>query len=168
LNQYKSKYRFVGFSDINIDELMSLTGLSDQQAVSSKNRMFSEPLLWLEDDSNIDQFCREMKNHFMRVIRGGRFIHVIGMTDKGKAQGWIKTAYETLYNERYKIMALGDAENDLDMILDSDFPVQIRSLQHEFPSIPEDKNVYRTSAVGPAGWHEAVTRQLQNVGLPGG
>lgn len=165
LNQYKSKYRFVGFSDMNVDKLMSLTGLSGQQALSSQQRMFSEPLLWLEDDANIEQFSHEMKNHSMRVVRGGRFIHVIGMTDKGKAQGWVKTAYETVYNEQYKIMALGDAENDLDMILESDYPVQIRSLRHKFPSIPAEKSVYRTSAVGPAGWYEAVTRQLQNVGI---
>ena len=167
LSQYKSRYGFRGFSDFSITELMSLTGLSARQAVSSTKRGFSEPLLWPEDDSNIEQFRREMENHFMKVVRGGRFTHVIGMTDKGKAQAWVRTAYETFYNRRYEVMALGDAENDLDMILRSDYPVQIRSLQHEFPSIPEDINVYRTSAIGPAGWHEAVTRQLQNMGLLG-
>jgi len=65
-------------------------------------------------------------------------------------------------------MALGDAENDLDMILESDHPAQVRSLYHDFPSLPENNNVYRTIGVGPTGWHEAVMRQLMKMDLLGG
>ncbi|MBL6810368.1 MAG: HAD-IIB family hydrolase [Litoricola sp.] len=168
LGLYKNNYKFKGFSDMSIDELMNLTGLSARKAVSATNRTFSEPFIWLDHGSSIDEFRHEMERHSIRLVRGGRFIHVIGSTDKGEAQTWLKNGYEGFYNQRFEVMALGDAENDLDMILESDHPAQVRSLYHDFPSLPENNNVYRTIGVGPTGWHEAVMRQLMKMDLLGG
>ena len=59
-------------------------------------------------------------------------------------------------------MALGDSENDAQMLADADYPVLIRSEKHGFPNIKTKASIYRTTRTGPSGWHEAVGESFHN------
>ena len=92
----------------------------------------------------------------LRLVMGGRFVHLMGDTDKNLAQRWLVNRMRLIHEKDYKVMALGDSENDAQMLADADYPVLIRSEKHGFPDIDTKSPVYRTKRTGPSGWHEAV------------
>ncbi|CAI8412093.1 MAG: Glucosyl-3-phosphoglycerate/mannosyl-3-phosphoglycerate phosphatase [Gammaproteobacteria bacterium] len=96
------------------------------------------------------------KSEGLRLLRGGRFIHLMGDTDKSLAQRWLANQFRLSHQKDYRVVALGDSQNDVQMLADADFPVLVRSNRHDFPRVDTDADIYRTRRVGPSGWYEAI------------
>ena len=83
---------------------------------------------------------------------GGRFVHLMGATDKNLAQRWLMNQMRRIHGKDFKVMALGDSENDAQMLADADYPVLIRSEKHGFPNIKtKDRSTERLALVQAAG-----------------
>ena len=65
---------FTGFSDMDIEQLQACTGLSEQACVRAQQRDFTEPLLWEDTETALQQFTEALGQHELQVIRGGRFV----------------------------------------------------------------------------------------------
>lgn len=151
-----AKWRFEGFSDWSTEKIIEATGLSQEAAAEASQREFSEPLIWQDSEENYKAFCLLIAGLGLKILKGGRFIHVLGETDKGKAALWLKSFYEQQHNTRYKLIALGDGPNDVDMLNASDIAVVVKSPAHAFPTIKRTEAVIFTKAYGPEGWNEAI------------
>lgn len=155
--QLKNKFdfKFQGFSEMAVDEVVDCTGLTPEQASKAKQRVFSEPLLWLDSDANLTKFKAFVEPQGFQVIKGGRFVHVMGRSNKGKALQFVKSYYEKIWHETVSTIALGDGENDVPLLEASDFAVVVRSPANKPPKV---KNIKKkiTRAYGPAGWNKAV------------
>jgi mannosyl-3-phosphoglycerate phosphatase len=95
------------------------------------------------------------------VVRGGRFVHFLKDTNKGRAVLWL----QEFMQQRDPVtalqsIALGDGANDSAMLEIADLAVQVRSASHQFPQLARE-SVYRTEQTGPAGWNEAIWYLLQ-------
>ena len=150
-------WKFEGYSDWDTEKIMNLTGLDEASAKKSQARQFSEPLVWSDTEQNFKAFNYAVKHAGLRLIKGGRFIHVLGQSDKGKA---VLDLCHLMYGENHstQIICLGDSHNDLDMLRIADYPVLIKSPAHDYPPHTEIDSVYLTKQCGPEGWHEAITR----------
>ena len=130
---------FQGFSEMNESELAELTGLSIENAGMAKQRQYGEPINWLGDEALKNEFIKKMDLLGAQVLQGGRFLHISGASDKGKAQAWLAEQY--LDNEsnpditETETIALGDGKNDMAMLEQASIAVQIRSPVHDFPKI---------------------------------
>jgi len=160
LKVLKTEYQFTGFADMSISDLCKLTGLHTAGAKLALQRHFSEPLIWQDSEQQFEQFRTQLQIMGMSLLRGGRFIHVMGNADKGRAMLWLLHGYNA--GESPVSVALGDSHNDLAMLRLADIAVVVRSPAHEPPELPEHANVMTTEAEGPEGWNRTVLEIIQN------
>ncbi len=158
LIDHRSNPRFdnLGFGDMSLEEVIEQTGLTHHQAQAATKRLASEPFLWRGDSEDLAAFHYEVKKAGLRMTRGGRFLHLMGDTDKGVA---VKLVINHLQSQGLGIthtIALGDSDNDRDMLLAVDYPVIVRKPDGSHLELPERPDALRTGQPGPQGWNEAI------------
>jgi mannosyl-3-phosphoglycerate phosphatase len=136
--------------------------LSVLDAQLAKLREYDEPFRLLEADPSIrSRFFKALHRRGLKAVAGGRFDHVTGDADKGKAVA----ALRTLIPDRLGpvVMAgLGDSFNDVSMLREVDLPIIVRNDSNGATGrmLRKVPTAHVTDANGPAGWAEAVTSLL--------
>ncbi|WP_040557554.1 HAD-IIB family hydrolase [Reinekea blandensis] len=153
---------FQPFSQLDVARVIALTGLSEEHAARALQREFSDPLYWLGTDQQFQQLHQFCVQKGVDVVRGGRFVHLLQGSDKGRAVRWLTDWYDQRESNKPQTIALGDGENDLSMLAAVDHPVQVRSPSHAFPDF-EHPNRFRTQHTGPEGWSEAIASLLARI-----
>lgn len=159
-------YQFRSFSDMSATQISDATGLTINSAERAMQRRFSEPLVWLDDAKSFDKFASDINQIGLTLTRGGRFIHVAGNTDKGKAMQWLARRYEYKLGHAPTIIALGDSKNDIPMLQAADIAVIIRPRHANPVQLEQQKpkqKIVTTKLIGPAGWNEAVLSLLNDM-----
>jgi len=158
LRSMQAEFRFRPLTEMSAAECIEVTGLTRADVLMAQTREFSEPLLWHDNEDALNTLATKTAAAGFHLVIGGRFVHLMGSTDKNLAQCWLVNQMRLIHGKDFKVMALGDSENDAQMLADADYPVLIRSDKHRFPEIKTKASLYRTTRIGPSGWHEAVRR----------
>lgn len=154
-NQYKQEFKMKGFSDMDIEEISSLTGLNTYNSKLAKQRDFCEPFI-IEDDSKIKSLKNLAVKEGFDIVKGGRFYHLISLgQDKANALLKVQKIYEDKFAKKYKSIALGDGANDITMLDCVDISILIRKFDNSFIDY-EKKDLIKTEQIGPKGWNEAL------------
>jgi mannosyl-3-phosphoglycerate phosphatase family protein len=148
-------------SECSVQQVMQLTGLAEKDAKQAMHRDYSEPLLWLEDESKRDAFEQMLETHGLNSLQGGRFIHVLGNCDKGRASQQLKCLY-TSSNTTVKTIVLGDSPNDAAMLSMADISVMISSPSNKALQTLLVPHI-RTRQEAPHGWAEAIDKALLKI-----
>ncbi|WP_351089679.1 HAD-IIB family hydrolase [Shewanella sp. S1-49-MNA-CIBAN-0167] len=151
---------FIGFSTLSVEALCEVTDLSPDNAKLALIRHYGEPLLWQGDEASKQAFIALMTGVGAQMLQGGRFLHVGGDTDKGKAMKWLADVYAKQYHAPVITIALGDSGNDTAMLEAADIAIQIKSPVHDFPTLTTKKQSIKSSLYGPKGWAECITQTL--------
>lgn len=152
-----------GFYDFTEDELTSLCGLSPKEAEYAREREYDEPFIVEGGEKEIEIVKEKIKKKGMNYVWGGRFHHIMGKNDKGKAVEILKELYE---NEFFSIstIGIGDSLNDLPMLLAIDHSI---FLKEKNSSVPEDlspvQNLTVIDGTGPQTWNEAILNILSEL-----
>ncbi|MFT2097645.1 HAD-IIB family hydrolase [Marinomonas sp. 2405UD66-6] len=162
----KDNYTFKRFSDISCQELMTLTGLSEENATLAMQREFTEPMVWTDSNVALNQLREYLAPFGVQIQKGGRFSHLMGKhCDKANAMLWLTDLYASQSDEEITTMALGDGENDIGMLSEADIPVVIRSPVHAPPEVPNRIDAWLTDGYGPEGWAQAIDLVLSKQGI---
>ena len=153
-----------GFGDMSLEEVMEHTGLPREDAKRAMKRLASEPFLWRGNSESLSEFRRDVKASGMRLLQGGRFMHLLGDTDKGKAVELVINHLRKKGKAITRTIALGDSANDRDMLLAVDNPVIIRKPDGSHLSLAERPDAILTDQPGPAGWNQAIQQLIQQWG----
>lgn len=156
LKSSASGFSYVALTEMSEQECASATGLTPSDIRLAQTREFSEPLLWNDSQESLVELAEAAMSEGLRLLEGGRFVHLMGDTDKSLAQRWLVDRLRLSHQKNYEVVTLGDSENDVQMLADADYPVLVRSDKHDFPRVDTKATVYRTRRVGPSGWHEAI------------
>ncbi|GAA5315631.1 MAG: mannosyl-3-phosphoglycerate phosphatase-related protein [Candidatus Pelagadaptatus aseana] len=156
LSKLKSRYQFTGFSDMNDEQIQAHTNLPLENAHLAKQRLFSEPLIWQDSDDARTAFISELAEAGIQALQGGRFLHVMAPTDKGKSLQTLKTLYETQWQTNCFTVALGDSANDIAMLEQADIAVIVRSPKHPPLTVSGRQQTIITDDMGPTGWNQAI------------
>jgi mannosyl-3-phosphoglycerate phosphatase family protein len=154
--------RLRGFSRLSLRELRELTGLSESDLARARQREHGEPFVLEAGDEAIVRQAAERRG--LRITKGGRFLHLTGPVDKGKA---VRQVLSLLAPEIS--IGLGDAENDVSLLRAVDRPILVprpdgrvdAALAAAFPGAE------RAPLPGPEGWNRAVLRVVSANGANG-
>ena len=152
-----------GFHEMTSSEIVKLTQLSKNKAILATKRFFSEPFILTKPFVFEEEIFKFIKDNGFRLLRGNRFYHLLGDSDKGKALTVLKEMFCAKYPEaKIKTMAIGDSKNDLEMFKVVDFPVVVKQKSGSHLDASGIDNVYYCRNDGPKGWAEAVNRFILN------
>lgn len=155
----RSRWKFKGFGDMEVAEVSRITGLRAEEAARAVQRLATEPILWQDSEESLNRFVEALESGGLCVQRGGRFLHVTGSIDKGRAL----RAVAARLSPKAKTIALGDSPNDRAMLLAADVPIVVQSKHSGHMPLPERPNATRTALPGPAGWNRAIIDLLEHV-----
>ena len=148
--------RLRGFSRLSAGEAADLTGLGEAELERARQREHDEPFVLESGSEEVVRQAAERRG--LRVTRGGRFHHLTGGTDKGKAVRQVLA----LLGPGASI-GLGDAENDLTLLHAVDRPILVPRPDGQFDPVLAEAfpAAERAPAPGPGGWNEAVLQAVR-------
>lgn len=154
-----------GFSSLAPEELRRIAGLSLTASRRALDRAYDEPFL-LEDEGRAIRLAAAAERRGLRVTRGGRFFHLTGACDKGRALGELLARRGD--RPTPATVGLGDAPNDLPMFRAVDRPIVVpgRSGRPDAALAAALPHAELAPAPGPTGWNAAVLAVLAGERLP--
>jgi mannosyl-3-phosphoglycerate phosphatase len=160
-------YRLRGFGDMSEQEISERTGLTRQDAALAKQREYDEPFIIEngEEPGGVpNDIRREAEACGLRCTRGGRFLHLMGNSDKGRACRLLGDYYrrqEGRAGHAFMTVGLGDSLNDLPMLAAVDRPILVQRPDGSYdPEVRLEKVGY-APGIGPAGWNRAILSLLK-------
>ena len=120
----------VGFGDMTVEEIAKDTDLPLYLAQLAKEREYSEPFKILDEHEKV--VLQAINEEGLCFSMGGRYLHILGSCDKGKATSILKNLYLLQFN---KIMSIGvgDSPNDLPMLKIVDKPFYVNTSAEKKP-----------------------------------
>ncbi len=162
-----------GFGDMPAEEIAERTGLPAEEAFLAKQREYNEPFVLEEpaasDPGVFEALQRLAKDRGLRCTTGGRFFHLMGNCDKGRAAEYLIEFYRQQLGpdgERLQTVALGDSLNDLPMLILVDRPILVQRTDGSYHPNVATRTVPRLSrakGIGPVGWNRAVLELLREA-----
>ena len=147
-----------GFGDWTAEQVAEHTGLDSASAARAKRRTASEPVLFRGADADLEAFRKALQGRGLRLIRGGRFHHIMGDADKADGVRRVRAHYQRLLGEMISIktLCLGDSENDRAMLEVADQAIVVRRHDGASMSLSPSARAYCSEASAPEGWAEGV------------
>jgi mannosyl-3-phosphoglycerate phosphatase len=139
-------------SDMTIDRIMQVTGLTPDAAVIAARREYSQP--FLAPEASLEPLRKAAEERGLRIIEGNRFFHLLGDHDKGDAVALLRRRYP-----RATAIGVGDGPNDVPMLRAVAAPV---FLGPEHP-VGLPRHTLFEGERGPVGWTRAVRKALANL-----
>lgn len=159
-------YAFTGFSDMCDQQIADHTGLDTASAGLARTRLCSEPLIWCGDAESLDAFKRDLADLGLGYRQGGRFLHVMGTSDKGDALSRLHQRFAALGDSESGIplaCALGDSPNDFDMLAAADRAALVQRHDGSYAMKADAPRLIHAEGAGPTGWRYAVERWIEEL-----
>jgi mannosyl-3-phosphoglycerate phosphatase len=152
-----------GFSDLTRKEIASLCGLDLEEAKLAKRREYDEPFIIEGGEKEIRIVKKKIKVKGLNYTRGGRFHHILGKNDKGKAIEILKEFYEDEFFS-IRTVGIGDSLNDLSMLRAVDHPVFLHKEEGALPEkLHQIEKLTVIEGTGPTFWNEAILNMIKEV-----
>jgi len=154
-------FKFVGFFDMSVDEVVHHTGLTRMDAIKAKQRIGSEPILWLDDETKRLLLTEKLAQKNLTLTKGGRFWHVMGEASKGQAIQIMNGLFVDNGYLSIKTIGLGDSPNDISMLEVVDVPVIMQSIRGEYMQCNFSDKCEKSAYPGPKGWNQWMLEFLK-------
>jgi mannosyl-3-phosphoglycerate phosphatase len=125
----------------------------------AKRRGYDEPFYFPDEikENQVRAMEREFKKSGLNLTKGGRFFHLVGQNNKGKAVRVLSRMYKQNWNTDFLTVGIGDSLNDLPMLKAVDIPVLVRQKDSAYhKDILKRLKVQKARGIGPSGWNQAV------------
>ena len=148
-----------GVSEMDVEEIMKLTGLGEEDAGLVREREYGEPFVVGGGSEAEATVIREIERRGFKHTQGGRFHHILGGNDKGKAVSILKG----LYVKEWGVVVtagIGDSLNDLPMLKTVDIPILVRKPGGGYDERIDVAGMAVADAPGPYGWNSAILKLI--------
>src|SRR5919108_736864 len=155
----KYKINFLGVSDVSLNELAKITGLSTEDARRMAQREYGETIIKIKK-YDIGRFIKIANEMGLKLIHGGRFFDMTVGNDKGKAVDILMNLFRKKYHNDVKFFGVGDSENDTSMLNRMDIPMLVQRPDSSWSNL-EVKDIIKVQGIGPDGWKSAFNRIMK-------
>jgi mannosyl-3-phosphoglycerate phosphatase len=100
----------------------------------------------------------------LRCVRGGRFNHLLGAGDKGRACRYLIECFRrelSSHGGTLETIGIGDSLNDCSMLANVDRPILVQKPDGSYDSEIRVPRLVRAPGIGPIGWNRAVLSLLR-------
>lgn len=148
-------FKYQTFSDLSDEQIIHITQLQAHGVELARQRLTSEPVLWQDSDEQLERFKSLVARANLSVTQGGRFLHIGHGANKARALKFLcrKICYER--GERPRLLACGDAPNDLEMINSADLALLFPGRDGRYLHDSDNKHAHAPKA-GPSHWLKGV------------
>lgn len=144
--------KVICFGEMDIEEICLDSGLDPHAAALAKKREYDEPFRVLGPPEKAALLEKEIVQHGLNYTKGGRYHHIMGNNDKGKAVKILTGLFRRKWPD-VKTIGLGDSLNDLPMILAVDIGIMVQKPDGSYDPAANDERIRKAKGVGPAGWN---------------
>jgi mannosyl-3-phosphoglycerate phosphatase len=158
-------HQLAGFSDLTAEEIALVCNLSITAARRAKAREYDEPFRFLTPSPAAALAVRQqIEQSGLHCSRGGRFWHLHGNNDKGRAIKLLSSLYQRACGRIFTI-GLGDSPNDAPLLAAVNWPVLVQQPNGAFAAEIAQRlpQLNFAQASGPRGWSAAVTHVLHRI-----
>jgi mannosyl-3-phosphoglycerate phosphatase len=132
------------------------SAFNQEQKVKYFSLQSEKPVLTRDLKKTLPEVKKEAKRYRLKITEGGRFYHLTGHNDKGRAVRLLRKLYQLKFGKIVTI-GLGDSANDWPLFKAVDYPVLVARPDGSHSKLPPGlKNTYKTKKPGPWGWVEAL------------
>jgi mannosyl-3-phosphoglycerate phosphatase len=136
------------------DEIMETAELSAEEASMAKDRYFDEPFFFSGDDRETQRLLESIERKGFNHTKG-KFFHILGNSDKGKAVSILIDLYKRDFSE-ITTVAIGDSPNDITMLERVDYPAVVQKPDGSYDKQINISNLKRADGIGPEGWNKII------------
>jgi mannosyl-3-phosphoglycerate phosphatase len=154
MNKLLTLFDISSFLTMTVDEIMKVTGLPKDQAKLASQREFDIPFI-INDETQLKEISKMIHNHHLCITKGGRFYHLTGNNDKGKAISLTTQLYKKQYGSIITI-GIGDSENDFSMLNNVDKAYLVKKKDGSYAS----NNFLHVNGIGPIGWKKIINKEF--------
>ena len=158
----KENFAFRGFSEMPVEEIAAMTGLTLEQAILASKREFDEPIVLENPLDDREMFCKKASDLGLDCVRGGRFVHLFLGSNKGRAVEIVLNIYRELTGPLFSI-ALGDSPNDFPMLEAVDKAVLVHDRDGTYMKALVHPDLIRVDGGGPAAWNKVMLAILADI-----
>ena len=153
--------RVRGFGDMSPGDVALITGMQLSDAGLSKQRDFDEPFIFEEGENRVAEFLNAIEEAGLHWTQG-RFYHILGDNDKGKAVKILMDYYKR-DQEGVVTIGLGDSFNDLPLLQNVDYPVLVQKEDGSYEEKIRLQKIIRADGIGPVGWNREVINLIRRI-----
>jgi mannosyl-3-phosphoglycerate phosphatase len=157
-------FNVTGFGDMTIEEVAKIAGISRKEAEMAKERDFDEPFIFQGNNEQAQKLLNSIRAKGFKYTKG-RFFHILGDSDKGKAVSILIDLYK---RERGDVLtiAIGDSPNDIPMLEKVNHPVIVQKHDGSYDTQIDIDIPHLTKAegIGPEGWNKAAFSLVMHLG----
>jgi mannosyl-3-phosphoglycerate phosphatase len=154
----KEGFKIKGFGDMTVEEVARITNLSIDEAEMAKERYFDEPFVLEGDKADTQKLLCAIEAKGFSYTQG-RFFHILGNCDKGKAVSILTALYKKKLGEIVTI-AIGDRANDIPMLERVNYPIIVQKPDGNYDHRIDIPNLLKADGVGPEGWNSEIIRLI--------
>jgi mannosyl-3-phosphoglycerate phosphatase len=155
-----------GFGDWTPEVIARLAGIPLHNAPLAKMREYDEPFVFKPKipDAQVEAHIKKLSTGGFKVIRGGRFYHLCGPSDKGKGVRELIAWFTKKAPVKPRTLAFGDSPNDWPMLAACEIAVAVKRPDGKYHSeLRAHKGIRLAGAPGPEGFNRMVLRLLKQL-----
>ncbi len=152
-------FKVTGFGDMSVDDVMHITSLRREEAVMSQAREFDEPFIFEGSEEECQRLYAAISEKGLRCAQG-RFFHITGNSDKGRAVALLIQLYRRQFGE-VVTAAIGDMRTDLPMLEQVDYPFLVQKPDGNYEPGMNGEMIIKAGGIGPEGWTKAIYTVLE-------
>lgn len=153
-----------GIGDMTAEEFAKDSGLSIEEAVLAKKRMYQEGFKILAPEAERPEIAEKLKKAIVfrgfHMSAGGRYYQIMGSPAKIRAVTALKELFRIKYGNIFCV-GLGDALADLEFLELCDEGYLLNNPKKAVEvDLTNKKNIKKIPEIGPEGWNKVVMEKL--------
>lgn len=161
----KTGIPFKGVSDLSIEGLAKIVGMTPEEAERMSKRQYGETILEIDKTEKV-KFEQALSKEGLQVIHGGRYFDVTAGNDKGKAVRILIDLYRKKLGDGTIFIGIGDSANDAPMLKLTDIAILVQKYDGSWAEVDNSNNiphVVKAKGIGPAGWENAFATIIKEA-----